>query len=300
MDHAHFSGGVVCRGVPGISSIIIGAVRKRPQGCVGGVWHEAIVLVCLDKGGGGDAPVLPSLCDTLPTSAMADGASAPLAKKAKTDQPAPSDGPNVLQLMLQGDVPCHRIFKTEHSLSVLAPNQNPRGRVLLIPTRPWPDLLGPGVPPEDFARFMADLPPLVAAVKRATGAPNVSVRHDTGAIPGAAVPRVFVEVLPCGGGGGGAPLGDGDALHCAGPEAGLDKLLRDIKAGLPESHRSWPWVRPAAHAAELCVQLDTNHDTGQLGATLARVARPQVLCFANLATSEMYGCLRHGLPWPAE
>ena len=74
---------------------------------------------------------------------------------------------NIFAKILDGAMPCHTIFETEHSLAFLDAFPINPGHALLIPKKKgYATLMD--MPGEEAARFLADLPRLAAAVQAAT------------------------------------------------------------------------------------------------------------------------------------
>ena len=81
--------------------------------------------------------------------------------------PIPYEDGNIFAKILDGSMPCYKIFETEHSLAFLDAFPINAGHALLIPKKKgFATIMD--MPGEEAAKFLADLPKLASAVQAAT------------------------------------------------------------------------------------------------------------------------------------
>jgi len=122
----------------------------------------------------------------------------------------------IFDRILDGEIPCHRVYEDEHVLAFLDINPLSRGHVLVIPKerKARLDELGD----EQAAAIGRVLPRLARAVMRVSGASDYNVLQNNGGRAHQAVPHVHFHIIPKTDGGGldigwrPTSLGDGDAL----------------------------------------------------------------------------------------
>lgn len=84
------------------------------------------------------------------------------------------DSENLYAQIIDGKVPCFKIFETEEALAFIASNPKAKGHAILIPKRKGAVSLE-NLPPEASAAMFSELPRLVKAVRKATGCEGVTV-----------------------------------------------------------------------------------------------------------------------------
>jgi len=117
---------------------------------------------------------------------------------ALTDKaPSASDysDDNIFSKIIDGEIPCHKIFETEETLAFLDAFPKVKGHALLIPKRKGFTSLEQ-MPADAAAAFLAELPRLCKVVKRATGCQAVNVVSNLGAEAGQIVFHPHVHVIP--------------------------------------------------------------------------------------------------------
>ena len=80
--------------------------------------------------------------------------------------PAYEDG-NIFEKILNGQIPCHKIFETEHTLAILDAFPVADGHALLLPKVRVASVLN--MTADVAAAYLAELPRLARAVQRAVG-----------------------------------------------------------------------------------------------------------------------------------
>jgi len=117
-----------------------------------------------------------------------------LTEKAPTPANNYSDD-NVFSKIIDGTIPCFKIFETEDALAFLDAFPKVKGHAVLIPKRKG-FLALDGMPGDAAAAFLGELPRLCKAVKRATGCQAVNVISNLGADAGQIVFHPHVHVIP--------------------------------------------------------------------------------------------------------
>ncbi|EER03858.1 protein kinase C interacting protein, putative [Perkinsus marinus ATCC 50983] len=105
------------------------------------------------------------------------------------------DHNNIFAKIIRGEIPCHKIFETEHSLAILDAFPVTEGHALLLPKVEGYATMD-AMPSEVAAAFLADLPKLARAVKLATGADGLNICQNNEKCAGQEVPHVHVHVIP--------------------------------------------------------------------------------------------------------
>ncbi len=98
--------------------------------------------------------------------------------------PAYEDG-NIFEKILNGQIPCHKIFETEHTLAILDAFPVVDGHALLLPKVRVASVLD--MTADVAAAYLAELPRLARAVQRATNAPAVNIVQNSGKEAGQAL-----------------------------------------------------------------------------------------------------------------
>ncbi|KAF4697000.1 Cytoplasmic dynein 1 intermediate chain 2, variant 2 [Perkinsus olseni] len=105
------------------------------------------------------------------------------------------DHNNIFAKIIRGEIPCHKIFETEHSLAILDAFPVTEGHALLLPKVEGYATME-AMPADVAAAFLADLPKLAKAVKEGTGADGLNICQNNGKCSGQEVPHVHVHVIP--------------------------------------------------------------------------------------------------------
>lgn len=139
-----------------------------------------------------------------------------------------SDEPTIFARILDGEIPCHRVYEDEHVLAFLDVNPLSAGHTLVIPKERKAYLHE--LSDEQAAAIGRVLPRIARAVCAATGAENYNILQNNGAAAHQAVFHVHFHVIPRLGKSG---LGIGwGAGSLAGPEA--EALLSRMHAELAD------------------------------------------------------------------
>eukprot|EP00668_Euglena_longa_P041528 GGOE01054669.1.p1 GENE.GGOE01054669.1~~GGOE01054669.1.p1 ORF type:complete len:156 (+),score=51.86 GGOE01054669.1:30-470(+) len=108
--------------------------------------------------------------------------------------PPQYDAGNIFKKIINGDIPCHKIFETEHTLAILDAFPAAPGHSLLLPKGEFATIAD--MPPEVAGEFFKELPRLTRAVVKATGADGCNVVTNLGRAAGQEVLHAHVHVLP--------------------------------------------------------------------------------------------------------
>jgi|EP00900_Chrysochromulina_parva_P023616 diadenosine tetraphosphate (Ap4A) HIT family hydrolase len=104
------------------------------------------------------------------------------------------DDDNLFNKILKGDIPCHKIFETDHALAILDAFPLAPGHALLLPKAKCVSVLD--MPAEVASAFLAELPRLARLVQRATGAPACNILQNSGKEAGQVVFHCHFHVIP--------------------------------------------------------------------------------------------------------
>jgi len=111
----------------------------------------------------------------------------------------------VFQKILDGEIPCHRVYEDEHVLAFLDVNPLARGHTLVIPKEPAETL--DRLSDASAAAIGRVLPRICRAVCEATGVCDYNVLQNNGAAAHQAVRHVHFHVIPRPDGDGGLGIG---------------------------------------------------------------------------------------------
>lgn len=107
---------------------------------------------------------------------------------------APDGEPTIFARILDGEIPCHRVYEDEHVLAFLDVGPVSRGHVLVIPREPAAQL--GGLSDESAAAIGRVLPRLCRAVCAATGTTAYNVLQNNGSAAHQAVFHVHFHIIP--------------------------------------------------------------------------------------------------------
>ena len=131
----------------------------------------------------------------------------------------------VFDKILDGEIPCHRVFENEHVLAFLDVGPLSEGHTLVIPKERVAQLheLSDGA----AAEIGRALPRIARAVMQATGAPAYNILQNNGAAAHQAVMHVHFHVIPRHADGSGLGIG-----WSAGSLGDAEDLLARMRAAL--------------------------------------------------------------------
>lgn len=123
----------------------------------------------------------------------------------------------IFQKILDGEIPCHKVYEDEHVLAFLDIYPLSRGHTLVIPKEPAETL--DQLSDESAAAIGRVLPRLCRAVRKATGTADFNVLQNNGAPAHQAIGHVHFHIIPKEDDGSGLGVGwnaksldDGDVL----------------------------------------------------------------------------------------
>ncbi|KAL8271541.1 hypothetical protein Esti_004576 [Eimeria stiedai] len=111
-----------------------------------------------------------------------------------TSVPAAYDRENVFAKILDGRLPCHKIFETDSCIAILDAFPAVTGHALLISKAPVKTIME--LSDQQAADILKELPRLCRAVQQATGSEGVNVLHNGGAAAGQVVFHLHFHVVP--------------------------------------------------------------------------------------------------------
>ena len=139
------------------------------------------------------------------------------------------DEGNIFAKIIAGDIPCFKIFETEHALAFLDAFPSAEGHSLLIPKASgYATVMD--MPPDVAANVLSELPRLARAVKKTTGCDGVTILQNNGTAAGQEVFHAHFHVIPRKNGDALMTLPKGASAMIA-PDA-ANPLLEQIKANL--------------------------------------------------------------------
>ncbi len=105
-----------------------------------------------------------------------------------------TDSPTIFARILDGEIPCHRIYEDEHVLSFLDVGPVSRGHTLVIPKERKAFLHE--LSEEAGAALGRALPRIARAVRAATGCEHYNVLQNNGAPAGQSVFHLHFHIIP--------------------------------------------------------------------------------------------------------
>lgn len=101
---------------------------------------------------------------------------------------------SIFTKIIQGEIPCHRVFENDQLLAFLDVNPLSEGHTLVIPKRPVERL--EDLPPEEAAEIARHLGAIARRVLAATGATDYNLLQNNGKLAGQVVPHVHFHIIP--------------------------------------------------------------------------------------------------------
>ncbi|MEO0586391.1 MAG: HIT family protein [Planctomycetota bacterium] len=116
----------------------------------------------------------------------------------------PTDPDCIFCKIVAGQIPCRRVFETDHTFAFLDIGPLSLGHTLVIPKAHVETL--DALDPDAAADLGRSLPPICKAVAQAAGTPHYNVLQNNGAPAGQAVMHVHFHIIPKHSDGSGLPL----------------------------------------------------------------------------------------------
>jgi histidine triad (HIT) family protein len=104
------------------------------------------------------------------------------------------DDSNVFAKMLRGEIPCHKLYEDEDTLTFLDIMPRSEGHALVITKEKARDLFD--VSPQALVKLMAVVQKLAPQIKDAVGADGVLIQQFNGAAAGQTVFHLHVHIVP--------------------------------------------------------------------------------------------------------
>ena len=101
---------------------------------------------------------------------------------------------NIFTKIIDGEIPCHKVYEDEHTLAFLDIGPLSKGHTLVIPKERQSTL--DELSDESAAAIGRVLPRLCRAVMQATGAEAYNVLQNNGSAAHQAVPHVHFHIIP--------------------------------------------------------------------------------------------------------
>ena len=101
---------------------------------------------------------------------------------------------SIFAKIIDGQIPCHRIFENEHLLAFLDINPLSEGHTLVVPKRQVERL--EHLPPDDAAEIARQLGAIARRILAVTGAPGYNILQNNGRVAGQEVPHVHFHIIP--------------------------------------------------------------------------------------------------------
>ncbi len=103
-------------------------------------------------------------------------------------------GPSIFSRIVAGEIPCHRVYETDHVLAFLDINPLAEGHALVIPKRAVERL--DALTPDEAAELGRAVREVAVRVMRVVGAPAYNVLQNNGSLAGQEVPHVHFHIIP--------------------------------------------------------------------------------------------------------
>jgi len=105
------------------------------------------------------------------------------------------DPENVFAKIIDGKIPCFKVFESKASLAFLDAFPMVEGHTVVVPKlKGYKDITD--MPPAKASEFLRDLPGIASAVKQATGATAVNIWQNNGADAGQTVFHPHFHIVP--------------------------------------------------------------------------------------------------------
>ncbi len=105
-----------------------------------------------------------------------------------------SEEPSIFTRIIQGEIPCHKVYEDEQVIAFLDIQPLTSGHTLLIPKEPAPSM--DQLSTESAAALGAALPKVCRAILQATGATAYNLIQNNGREAGMSIAHVHIHIIP--------------------------------------------------------------------------------------------------------
>jgi len=117
-----------------------------------------------------------------------------LSRAATRAQQMAYDPDNIFAKILDGEIPCHKIYEDDDTLAFLDIMPRTEGHALVITKKRARDLFD--IKPEGLAKLMAAVQKLAPKIKEAVGADGVLIQQFNGSAAGQTVFHLHIHIVP--------------------------------------------------------------------------------------------------------
>ena len=105
-----------------------------------------------------------------------------------------SEEPTIFTRIINGELPCHKVYEDAHIIALLDIQPLTRGHTLVIPKEPAPSIDQLSL--DSAAALGRALPIVSSAVLKATGATAYNLIQNNGHEAGMSIPHVHIHIIP--------------------------------------------------------------------------------------------------------
>ena len=105
-----------------------------------------------------------------------------------------SEEPTIFTRIINGEIPCHKVYEDEYVIAFLDIQPLTRGHTLVVPKEPAPSI--DRLSEESASALGGVLPTICRAVMRATGAVAYSLIQNYGHEAGMSIAHVHIHIIP--------------------------------------------------------------------------------------------------------
>jgi len=104
------------------------------------------------------------------------------------------DAPSIFTQIINGQLPCHKVYEDEHVIAFLDIQPLTRGHTLVVPKEPAPSF--DQLSTESASALGGALPAICRGVMKATGAIAYNLIQNNGHEAGMSVAHVHIHIIP--------------------------------------------------------------------------------------------------------
>ncbi|MCS5532107.1 MAG: HIT family protein, partial [Candidatus Poseidoniales archaeon] len=105
-----------------------------------------------------------------------------------------SEEPTIFTRIINGEIPCHKVYEDEYVIAFLDIQPLTRGHTLVVPKEPAPSI--DRLSEESASALGGVLPTICRAVMRATGAVAYNLIQNNGHEAGMSIAHVHIHIIP--------------------------------------------------------------------------------------------------------